>query len=386
MKTFIPLFLTSLAFVFLSIAAPRALAVNPPPDGGYLNGNTAEGENALLSLTTGSYNTALGFFALGSDTDSSFNTAVGAASLLLNTGSLNTALGTLALLLNSTGSENTAVGNDALLYNDIGNDNNAFGVTALLNNTQGYYNNAYGHAALHNNVDGYQNNAFGDDAMYQNTRGSLNAAFGDNALFACLDGGYNVAIGAGAGANVIHGSDNVYIGRSASGPVDESRYIRIGDTGITDYDCFIAGIYGRQYGPADMAVRIGNDGKIGTVLSSTRFKHDIKPIDKGSEAIMALKPVTFHYNSDETNTPRVGLIAEDVAKVSPDLVIPDKEGRPLSVRYEDVNVMLLNEFLKEHRKVEKLETTVADLAAQLQRVTARIQMADSASQVAASDR
>jgi len=125
--------------------------------------------------------------------------------------------------------------------------------------------------------------------------------------------------------------------------------------------CNIGGIYNQSFGPADMAVRIGSDNKLGTVVSSRRFKHDIEPIDKASEAVLALKPVTFHYNSDTTNTPRFGLIAEDVAEVSPQLVIPDKEGKPLSVRYEDVNVMLLNEFLKEHKKVEEQQLRITDL-------------------------
>ena len=159
-----------------------------------------------------------------------------------------------------------------------------------------------------------------------------------------------------------------------------------------------------------MAVRIGNDGKLGTVVSSRRFKHDVKPMDKASEAILALKPVTFHYNSDATNTPRFGLIAEEVAEVSPDLVICDKEGKPLSVRYEDLNVMLFNEFLKEHKKVEEQATkidkqhaTIAELkstvaqqqkgmevltaqlkeqAAQIQRVSAQLEVSKPAPQVA----
>jgi hypothetical protein len=160
--------------------------------------------------------------------------------------------------------------------------------------------------------------------------------------------------------------------------------------------CNIGGIYNQAFGPADQAVRIGNDNKLGTVVSSRRFKHDIKPIDKASEAILALKPVTFHYKSDTTNTPRFGLIAEDVAEVSPELVIPDKEGKPLSVRYEDVNVMLLNEFLKEHKKVEEQQANIAELkstvgvltaqlkeqAAQIQKVSAQLEVGKPATKVA----
>ena len=152
-----------------------------------------------------------------------------------------------------------------------------------------------------------------------------------------------------------------------------------------------------------MAVRIGSNGKLGTVVSSRRFKHDIKPMDNASEVILALEPVSFHYNSDATNTPSFGLIAEEVAEVSPDLVIRDKEGKPLSVRYEQVNAMLLNEFLKEHRKVEKLEATVAEqqksfqsklaeqekqlqaLASGLQRVNAQVEMGKPGQKMVAND-
>ena len=136
--------------------------------------------------------------------------------------------------------------------------------------------------------------------------------------------------------------------------------------------CNIGGIYNQAFGPADMAVRVGSDNKLGTVVSSRRFKHDIKPIDKVSEAILALKPVTFLYKSDTTNTPRFGLIAEDVAEVSPELVIPDKEGKPLSVRYEDVNVMLLNEFLKEHKKVEEQQASISQLKSEMQTMVAQL--------------
>lgn len=182
--------------------------------------------------------------------------------------------------------------------------------------------------------------------------------------------------------------------------------VQIGNGLLTTYgssSCQIGGIYNQPYfGPDDMAVRIGSNNKLGTVVSSRRFKRDIKPIDKTSEAILALKPVTFHYKSDTTNTPRFGLIAEDVAEVSPALVISDKEGKPLSVRYEDVNVMLLNEFLKEHKKVEEQQASIADLkstvalqqkemqvltaqlkeqAVQIQKVSAQLEASKSAPQV-----
>src|SRR5206468_4392268 len=110
-----------------------------------------------------------------------------------------------------------------------------------------------------------------------------------------------------------------------------------------------------------VGVIVGTDGKLGTVVSSERFKDEIKPMDKASEAILALKPVTFHYKRelDPESIPQFGLVAEQVEKVNPDLVARDDDGKPYSVRYEAVNAMLLNEFLKEHRKVEDLEATVA---------------------------
>ena len=178
-----------------------------------------------------------------------------------------------------------------------------------------------------------------------------------------------------------------------AGITGEFEFIRIGnDTAFTfPYDTFIAGIYGRPVGPAPLTVLCGSDGKLTANASSRRFKHDIKPMDKASEAILALKPVTFHYNEDATNLAWFGLIAEDVAQVSEALIVRDKEGKPFGVRYEEVNAMLLNEFLKEHKKVEKLEATVADLAttvkeqaAHLQRVSA--QLDNSVSRVAVANR
>ena len=164
--------------------------------------------------------------------------------------------------------------------------------------------------------------------------------------------------------------------------------------------CFIGSIFGQPVDPATgTAVFVDTNGKLGTMLSSRRFKHDIKPMDKSSEAILALKPVTFHYKSDAKGTPQFGLVAEEVAEINPDLVVRDKNGEILTVRYEQINAMLLNEFLKEHRNVEELkkdfQTTVAqqqkeiealtarlnEQAAQIQKVSARIEMSKPAQQV-----
>jgi len=200
------------------------------------------------------------------------------------------------------------------------------------------------------------------NALFSNTTGSSNTADGVNALYHSIDGSFNIAVGRNAGSNLMSGEGNIYIGAQVQPSVtEEFEVIRIGnDTALTfPYDTFIAGIYGRPAGPSPLTVMCGSDGKLTANASSRRFKHDIKSIDKASEAILALKPVSFRYNNDSTNTPWFGLIAEDVAQVSEDLIVRDKEGKPFGVRYEEVNAMLLNEFLKEHRKVTEQQTTLA---------------------------
>jgi hypothetical protein len=210
------------------------------------------------------------------------------------------------------------------------------------------------------------------------------------------------------------GEGNIYIGAQVqAGSAGENNFIRIGsDTAFTShYDTLIAGIYGRLAGPSPLTVMCGNNGKLSANASSRRFKHDIKPIDQASEAILALKPVSFRYNNDSTNTPWFGLIAEEVAQVSEDLIVRDKEGKPFGVRYEEVNAMLLNEFLKEHKKIEaqqskienqqasiaELKVTLAqqakgmevltaqlkEQAVQIQKVSAQLEVNQSAPQVAA---
>jgi hypothetical protein len=390
----------------------EARAVSPTPDGGYPGGNTAEGQSALLSLSTGIYNTAVGVFALESDSEGKFNTATGAGTLLVNTSDENTATGAGALLSNTTGGPNTANGAFALFSNMTGNNNNAFGFEALFSNTTGPFNNAFGNgalasnttgdrntavgegallanttgsqniavgvSALRNNTTGHDNIAIGQDASSQsqggqfntavgadalvfntadqntaigaaalgsNTAGNFNTAAGAGALFNNSTGIDNVALGISAGFNATTGSNNVYVGAGVGGVAGESNA------------CYIASIFGQTSN--GLPVLIDSNNKLGTNVSSRRFKQNIKPMEKTSEAILALKPVTFHYKSDKTNTPQFGLIAEEVAAVNPDLVVRDKEGKPYSVRYDQVNAMLLNEFLKEHREVQELQATVA---------------------------
>ena len=291
----------ALALAWFALA-PAARAVDPPPDGGYLNFTTAEGEDALFSLTTGEFNTAIGFHALWNNT----------------TGSANTATGQSALFSNTTGVANTATG-DNVLFNNTGDNNTATGESALSNNTTGSMNTAIG--------------AF---TMLSNTSGTR-----------------NVALGFRAGANNTTGADNINIGNAVSGPASESHTIRIGKQG-THTAAFIAGIAGVPVGGGSSVV-VNSAGQLGVPPSSKRFKDGIKSMDKASEAILALQPVTFRYKHelDPKGIPQFGLVAEQVEKVNPDLVARDDQGKVYTVRYEAVNAMLLNEFLKEHRKVEE---------------------------------
>ena len=301
---------------------PNAQAVDPPPDGGYPGGNTAEGQNALFSLTIGTYNTAVGLFSLRALTFGEFNTGVGAGTLFFNNAHQNTAIGAGALLSNVTGHGNTANG-----------------TLALLNNTSG------------------------DD---------------------------NIALGNNAGSLLTTGNFNIDIGNP--GLAGESSTIRIG--GNLQTRTFIAGIRGVTTGNANaIPVLIDSLGQLGMMSSSRRFKEEIKPMDQTSEAIHSLKPVTFHYKSDTTDTPQFGLIAEEVAAVTPDLVVRDKEGKPYTVRYEAVNAMLLNEFLKAHQKMEKQGAIIAKqqmqieaLTAGLQRVSEQLELSKPAPQTVANNR
>jgi len=311
-------------FAFACIAlSPQARAVCQ--QGCDALNNTFLGEQALVNNTTGFQNTATGWVAL------SLNT----------TGTGNTATGATALEANTTGQVNTATGSGALQGNTTGNENTATGAFALLSNTTGNNNTAHGLAALEENETGHDNTAIGDSALLQNRTGSN-----------------NIALGSGAGLNLTTGNDNIYIGNAGTDS-NENAKIRIGTTGRQGRT-FIAGISGVTV-PAGVGVIVGTDGKLGTVVSSARFKEGIEPMDKSSEAILALKPVIFRYKHelDPDGIPQFGLVAEQVEKVNPALVARDDQGKPYTVRYEAVNAMLLNEFIKEHGKVEKLESTVA---------------------------
>src|SRR6266498_1592621 len=450
---------------FAQWPAPKAFGVVPAPDGGYPGGNTAEGQNALLSRTTGMYNTAVGIFSVLSLTDGNFCTGVGAGTLLVNTADQNTATGAGALFSNITGTQNTANGAFALFSNIAGNFNTATGSSALLNNTASF-NTANGYQALMSNISGQSNTAIGFDALFSNTdglqntatgtgalatnthghdntangfgalatnsigsdntatgtgalasntTGDLNTANGQQALNQNITGGSNVAVGASAlfnntagdnniaigfsalfnntgsanialgqnaGAALTTGNSNIDIGASVVGVAGEANTLRIGQSIFTT---FIAGIRGVTTGNNNaIPVLIDSAGQLGTLSSSRRFKHDIKPMDNASESILAVKPVTFHYKVDTTNTPQYGLIAEEVAEINPDLVVRDENGEIYTVRYDAVNAMLLNEFLKEHKafleeqcKVQEQERTIAQMKKGMDALVARIEEQDS---------
>ena len=368
-------------------------AISPAPDGGYPGGNTAEGQAALLSLTTGGFNTAIGFFSLRSDTTGQFNTALGAGTLLANTADGNTATGAAALLSNTTGADNTANGAFALFSNTTGGHNSAIGIQALLNNTTGGDNTAIGRlalavnttgsgntaigwTALASNTTGLANTAIGYQALFSNTTQNANEAIGYQALFSNTIGYDNTAIGYQALGNNTTGTGNTAVGINAgAGVTTANGVICVGHSGDNvSSTTWIANVYGITTQSGTTApVIVSDHGQLGTVVSSERFKKDITTMEKASEAILSLRPVTFHYKSDVKDIPQFGLIAEEVAKVNPALVLPDKEGKPYTVRYDAVNAMLLNEFLKEHRKVEDLEKGMAALAAQLKEQAAQIQ-------------
>lgn len=475
-RSVIALIFSALTLYWLALLH-SAQAVSPAPTGGYPGGNTAEGQNALLTLTTGGFNTAVGYFSLSSNTTSGFNTAIGAGALFTNTadqntatgagaltnntiGSSNTANGVYALFSNTTGYENTANGASALQsntsginntatgvvalkdntsgnfntangagalqgntggdfntangfhalgHNNIGNDNTANGATALSSNTYGDYNTATGFQALLSNTtgrqntatgvsalglntEGYFNTANGFEALGHNTIGAVNTASGAQALYSNTSGQYNTAIGHSALNNNVTGSNNVALGESAgyNSTGSGNIYIGAGMVGLVGENntCYISKIWD-QTSSGGAAVFINNAGKLGTTTSSRRFKEDIKPMENASEPLFALKPVTFRYKKeiDSQGIPQFGLIAEDVEKVNPDLVVRDKEGNVNTVRYEQINAMLLNEFLKEHKafieeqgKVKKLEAGLADLlatvkeqATQIEKVSAELQ-------------
>lgn len=386
-------------------------------DGGF---NTAVGWYALFSNVTGSFNTALGAGALDLNTSHN-NTAVGAGALFLNTtGTGNTAAGAFALVSNGTGDGNTAVGAATLTLNTTGAGNTAVGAKALLNNngdpedqeaslntavgvealtenTTGFSNTAVGAgsagngfpAALGSNTTGKGNTAVGRGALGLNAIGNRNTAIGSNALnnlappvtsptpcvspspgctpsaTPSLQGNGNVAVGGGAGGGVTTANGVICIGELVRGEnVDNTTYI--GNINMTAQP--IVGV-------VDGVTVDLMTGKLGHGVSSRRFKEQIKPMDEASTALYALKPVTFHYKKaiDPTQTLDFGLIAEEVAAVNPELAVRDREGKISDYRHDAVNAMLLNEFLKAHRRMEEQEATITKQQKQIDALTRGLQ-------------
>jgi len=380
---------TIVSLIALVLACPGLLpwarAVSPTPDGLYPGANVAEGgAGALFSLTTGTNNTALGSQALFSLTTAKQNTATGAQALRESNGDANTADGFQALTKNTTGVGNTATGWRALFKNTEGRINTANGFGALLLNTEGTENTANGFTALASNTTGNQNTAVGGGALDSNTTGNGNTATGDEALDSNTTGGQNTAIGSNALSFNTTGSHNTALGFGAGGFVDTAdNVICIGASGAdVSNTCFIGNIRDVQTQEDDaIPVVVDFRNQLGTASSSKRFKTEIKPMDSASASVLALRPVTFHYKGANARRQQFGLIAEEVAKIDPDLVVRDKNGDIYTVRYDAVNAMLLNEFLKEHRAVQELKKEVAALTAGLQKVNAQLEASKPAPQM-----
>ncbi len=354
-------------------------------DGGVYN--TAVGTDALISLSTGYYNVAFGYRALRENVDGSGNTAAGGVALLNNTsgssntamgdmtlrenltGNGNTAIGRYALVLNADGNFNTAIGYSALLYTSTGNGNTAIGTEALRYNTTGAgLQTAVGYRAAFNNFN-QENTAIGANALYTSVTGRNNVAIGSYSLFFSVSGDDNIALGRRAGYNLGGGSArNILIGNEGPAGV-ESDTIRIGDAQTAT---FLAGVRGATTGVADaMTVMVDSNGQLGTIDSSRRYKEEIRDMAQVSDPVLDLRPVTFRYQrafADGDKPIQFGLVAEEVAEIFPELVVYDDQGRPESVKYHLLSVLLLNELQEERRANAERDRRLADLETQLSRL------------------
>ena len=345
--------------------------------------NSAFGYQALLPNSTGHANTAVGAFSLLWNTTGSGNVATGAAALAYNTsGSQDVAIGDWALGSNSAGNNNTAVGSDAL-YSCTADDNTAGGVNALTNDTTGANNTAFGYYALLANTTGKGNEALGVKALLSNTTGIRNLAMGSNALYGNVSGSYNVAMGFNAGYYQATGNDNIYIANQ--GVADESQTLRLGAQGTAGtqgsgiLSAYVAGVATSQV--TGSAVYVTPSGQLGVLASSERFKTDVESMGAASEKLARLRPVTFKLKSDLHRTQQYGLIAEEVAKVYPELVIRGANGRIDGVRYEELVPMLLNGA--QHQQAQlAARARQADAETQVIRnLEARVEQADTQASV-----
>lgn len=302
----------------------------------------------------------------GNDTsDPNFNTGMGTGALGLtgaNGGSFDTASGYDALLSNTTGFSNTAAGYEALRSNTVGTNNTAIGVSALYFNGGGIHNTASGVQALFANTHGNQNTASGFDALFSNKTGNNNSGFGYETLFHATTGTNNVALGWEAGFNLTTGSNNIDIGNQ--GAAGESGIIRIGtqEPSPLQTNTYIAGIYNNS-SVTGLPVVIDSTGQLGVeATSSERFKTAIAPMGSNSSKLNQLRPVIFQYKADPQATQRYGLIAEEVAKVYPELVIRSKSGTIDGIRYDELAPMLLNEMQQQNKQTTaKIDAQAAQI-------------------------
>jgi hypothetical protein len=313
---------------------------------------------------------ALAIFSLGPSPAAwaQTNTAYGTDALISNTtGTNDSAFGANALERNTTGYNNTATGWDALTFNSSGYNNTATGIAALEGNGEGIGNTATGVNALANNGAGRYNVAAGWNALYFN-KGDDNTAIGSFALQDNGSGVNNIAIGVEAGFYLTTGSNNIEIGNQ--GNAGEGNTIRIGVEG-TQAATYIAGIFNATV-TGGCQVVVASTGQLGCVTSSARYKRDVRDMADSSDKLMQLRPVSFLYKADETGARQYGLIAEEVEKVYPELVVHDAEGKAETVAYHLLPPMLLNEVQKLARHLDQKDEQIAALERQVVEIEALV--------------
>jgi hypothetical protein len=332
--------------------------------------NVAYGYDALAYNITGGYNLAVGSYSLLLNTTGSYNNANGFESMYYNTtGKYNVALGSYSLFSNTTGGYNSALGYIALYKNTTGQQNTGFGTGALYTNTTGSYNSASGSFGLHDNTTGSSNNASGYGALYKNTTGVNNNAMGVFAMGSNTTGSNNIAMGQYSGYNAVTGSNNIEIG--SRGSASDNNVIRLGSPG-TQAATYVAGVSGVNV-TGGATVVVNSLGQLGVVSSSRRYKEDIRSMGDASDRLLALRPVTFKYKKADENGQKpeqYGLIAEEVAKVMPELVVYNQKGQPETVAYQTLAPLLLNELQREHREVAALQAEVVALRRVTEQLTA----------------
>lgn len=337
-----------------------------------VNRNTAGGESALFNTSTGANNTAFGFRTLLANGAGSSNTGLGASVLSANTvGTNNTGIGFRALSVNK-----------GLIDSGDGSNNTAIGANSLLRNTQGQKNTATGGSSLGANTTGDWNTANGYGSLQKNITGGGNTGIGFQALLNSTAGNFNLALGFGAGSALTIGGNNIYL--SNTGIARESSSIRIGNGSHTR--TFISGIRGVKTGSANaVAVVIDSNGQLGTVNSSARFKKDIKDMRSASQNLMKLRPVTYRYKETDENSSNpleYGLIAEEVAKIFPDLVAYGADGQIETVQYQKLTPMLVNELQLMNRQLETEKQKNKALADEVTKMKAQFhEVADLKNQV-----